>query len=162
MAVNTQLLCRKCDKVTTVAMPVFRQRRKAGLGYACKHCGADLCKEGGKPDRRPSDNKKRSREQEERMAKREGGRAQPGSGSVRGFEGDVRNTGKMRGEAKFTRAASYTLKLEDLTKLETQARGDEFPIFEVEFQRANQKKRFVVMPGWVYDTLMDESGRRDP
>lgn len=161
MPINTPLLCRKCDTITSVDMLVFRQRKQAGVVYTCKHCGANLCTEGTKPPKGFSDNQKRSREQEERMAKREGGRAQPGSGSVPGFEGDVVRRGKMRGEAKFTRAQSYTLKLVDLVKLENQARGDELPVFEIEFQHATQKKRFVVLPGWAYDTLMDESGRRD-
>ena len=94
------------------------------------------------------------------MAVREGGHRQPGSGARDGFEGDVRNVGKYRGECKFTRASSYTLKLADLKKLEAQSGSGELPAFDVEFQSESPAKRYVIMPEWAYETLMLESGRR--
>jgi hypothetical protein len=106
-----------------------------------------------------SDNQKRSIKQEKRVAQREGGRRQPASGAIPGFAGDVRLAREYRGECKFTRARSYTLKLFDLEKLEREAYGDEIPVFDLEFQH-ERPKRYVVLPEWVFNMLMEESGRR--
>jgi hypothetical protein len=160
MRTNATLLCRKCDRTTSVNQAVLRQRRKAGLQYACKHCGANLLKHGEKPKRGATDSQKRSRDQEKHVASREGGRKQPGSGSVDGFEGDVRVAKKYRGECKLTRAKSFSLKLEELLKLERQAGAGELPAFDIEFQGVNPHRRYVVVPEWVFDSLMEESGRR--
>ena len=59
----------------------------------------------------------------------------------------------MRGECKFTRAQSYTLKLEELRKLELEAGYGELPMFEVEFQHNLPFKRYVVLPEWAYSQL---------
>jgi len=66
----------------------------------------------------------------------------------------------MRGECKLTRAASYGLKLADLMKLEKQASKGEIPVFEVEFQGVLPHRRYMILPFWAYETLMDEAGRR--
>jgi hypothetical protein len=107
-----------------------------------------------------TDSQKRSRAQEKRVASRESGRRQPGSGARSGYEGDVRSPGKYRGECKLTRASSYSLKLADLRKLEIQAGHGELPIFDLEFCGVSPTRKYVVMPEWVYETLMEESGRR--
>jgi len=154
--------CKNCKRIVTVDKLVFRQRARMGLSYDCPACGAsDLTTNSERTKPKYTDNKKRSVKQEKRVAAREGGRAQPGSGAVDGFEGDVRKSGKYRGECKFTRAASYTLKLADLKKLEAQASSGELPVFDVEFQSEKPVKRYVIVPEWVFDTLMTESGRRE-
>jgi len=160
MPVNTQLLCKECDHTTSINLTVYRQRKKAGLEILCSHCGAELSLRRDKPRLGATDSQKRSRNQEKRVASREGGRRQPGSGAVDGFEGDVRVTGKYRGECKFTRAKSFSLKLSELLKLERQAGSGELPAFDIEFQGVSPHKRYVVLPEWVFDTLMEESGRR--
>lgn len=156
------LLCTSCGKECEVDALVFQTRRSkhAGLPFPCTCCGADLYHTGEAVRRRAPDNQKRSQKQERRVAAREGGRRQPGSGARDGFEGDVRCYGRYRGECKFTRACSYSLKLADLKKLEAQAAAGELPVFDLEFQCESPARRYVIMPEWAYETLMEESGRR--
>lgn len=158
MPINVPLLCKKCDKVTTINRLVLRKRRASGLPNLCQHCGEVLVN--AKPKRGATDSQKRSRAQEKRVAAREGGRRQPGSGARDGYEGDVRAVGKYRGECKLTRASSYSLKVSDLMKLENQAGKGELPVFDIEFQGVSPHRRYVVLPEWAYETLMDEAGRR--
>jgi len=159
-----KVTCTGCGTGQMLDGYVVRKRMNSGLSNPCGTCGADLNKVGqreiSRAHHRP-DNLRRSREQEKRTAAREGGKRQPASGSVSGFEGDTRVVGKYRGENKLTRASSYRLKLEDLQKLETQATCGEFPIFDIEFQGVFPSKKYVVMPEWVYETLMQTSGRRN-
>lgn len=158
-----KITCSSCDTSQEVEKLVWEARRKtkAGLGFPCQTCKADLYKHGVRVRPGVTDNQRRSRKQEQRVAKREGGKRQPGSGAIDGFEGDVRALGRYRGECKFTRASSYTLKLVDLKKLESQARGEELPVFDLEFQSESPPKRYVVLPEWVFETLMEEAGRRN-
>lgn len=155
---SIQLLCLKCDHPTNFDLLVLREKVRTGQQVCCNHCGSILERLTQKHG--ASDSQKRSRQQEKRAAAREGGRRQPGSGAVAGFEGDVRAAGRVRGECKLTRAASFTLRLSDLTKLERQATGDELPVFEIEFQGVHPHKSYVVLPLWAYEALMTESGRR--
>jgi hypothetical protein len=157
-----KLLCTNCNVEQEVDKLIFEARRKAkaGLPYPCIDCGGDLFHTGDRVVSVATDSIRRSRKQERRVATREGGRRQPGSGARDGFEGDVRSVGKYRGECKFTRASSYSLKLADLKKLEAQSAAGELPVFDVEFQSESPPKRYVIMPEWVYETLMVESGRR--
>lgn len=69
--------------------------------------------------------------------------------------------GEVRGECKLTRSASYTLKLADLSKLEKEATLNEDPVLEIEFQGVSPSKRYVVVPGWVYDHYLTLR-RNDP
>jgi hypothetical protein len=151
--------CSECRFYQVVDPITLKEKRRSGQQILCIHCGCELSPV--QPRQGATDSQKRSRKQEKRAALREGGRRQPGSGAAEGFKGDVRAAGKYRGECKLTRAASYRLKLEDLTKLEQQATKSELPVFEIEFQGVNPHKSYVVMPLWVYETLMSESGRRD-
>lgn len=152
-----KLICPGCGAVQAPKM--LQMRRRCGLDDLCLLCGTDIIT-GEKRPSRATDSQKRSRAQEKRVAAREGGRRQPGSGSAEGFEGDVRITGKYRGECKFTRARSFSLKLEELLKLERQAGARELPAFDIEFQGVNPHRRYVVLPEWAFDALMEESGRR--
>jgi uncharacterized protein YlaI len=157
-----RLKCRVCEATQDVNKTVYdaRRRANAGLVFPCQSCGDDLYKTGERPKSGITDSQKRSRAQEKRVAAREGGKRQPGSGARDGYEGDVRLTGKYRGECKLTRAKSYSLKLEDLIKLESQAASGEFPVFDIEFCGVTPARRYLVLPEWVYETLMEESGRR--
>jgi hypothetical protein len=86
-------------------------------------------------------NRERSQSQERRNAHALGGRVTRGSGSVAHDKGDVTttalgkyaNTGGYRLECKSTIAASYSLKLDLLHKIERETRGSETPVFTVEF-----------------------------
>jgi len=155
-----RILCPVCGDITkSVNRDCFKKLLSTGITPKCPFCNEEARREYTK--RGITDSQKRSRNQEKRVARREGGRRQPCSGAMDGFEGDVRRVGKFRGECKFTRAASYRLKLEDLKKIEHQACGSELPVFDLEFQSESPAKRYVVLPEWVYETLMVESGRRD-
>lgn len=153
-------LCTKCNKVRHVSTPIRMKRRRAGLPYPCPNCGVGL-EHAVKIKKGASDSQKRSRAQEARVATREGGKTQAGSGNAAGYEGDVRKVGRYRGECKLTRAMSYRLRLEDIQKLKLQASGGELPVMDIEFQGVNPPERIVVMPEWAYETLMVEAGRRD-
>jgi hypothetical protein len=152
-----RLKCQSCCLVQSVDQTVLTHHRSIGQTKTCVGCGG-LLQEDKVSNR---DNRRRSKKQENRVARREGARRQPGSGAISGLEGDVRLVGQYRGECKFTRAASYSLKLSDLKKLELQAASSELPVFDIEFQSESPPKRYVIMPEWAYETLMSESGRRN-
>jgi hypothetical protein len=105
---------------------------------------------------RNNDNQRRSTEQEKKAEQRYGARRQPASGALPHAKADLRDPGRVRVECKFTRAKSYTLKLEDLKKLERERTGDEHPVFEIEFQSEKPFKRYVVIPQWLYAHLTGE------
>jgi len=119
--------CTNCDHEQALNSLLFQARRgaRAGLPYPCLNCKANLYQVGERVRQGASDSQRRSKAQEKRVAQREGGRRQPGSGARDGFEGDVRLVGKYRGECKLTRASSYRLQLSDLQKLERQAGAGE-------------------------------------
>jgi hypothetical protein len=114
-------------------------------------CGADLNKTGKSPRTGKTDSQKRSQAQEKRAAKRTGARVQPASGAMSDAKGDLRKRGELRIECKLTRAKSFTLKREDLEKLESETAGGELPVFEIEFQDRLPYKRYAILPGWLYD-----------
>ena len=151
--------------IAQVDPQVVRMRSRLGMKPKCAECfhtmGLDRDMQVLVVNVSRSDNHKRSSTQERRVAAREGGRNQPASGSRPGYEGDVRTVGKFRGECKLTRGAGYRLNLKDLLAVERQAAGGELPVMDIEFQCQNPPKRYVVLPEWVYETLMTESGRRN-
>lgn len=154
-------ICAQCGQKNVSSMTMMM--KSAGLPWKCTGCRCDLFVDSNRTARERrgrSDNQKRSIKQEKRVAEREGGRRQPASGALPGFEGDVRVSRRYRGECKLTRKRSYTLKLDDLEKLERQAYRDELPVLDLEFQDSSMPKRYVIMPEWVFDALMEESGRR--
>lgn len=76
-----------------------------------------------------------------------------GSGASHLAKGDVRARGLMRGECKYTDKKSFSLKLDELVKLEGEAHGGEAPIFEIQFDSASPPRRYYVMPDWHYHQL---------
>lgn len=104
-----------------------------------------------------TENQRRSQAQEKRAAKRVGGRVTPASGAGV-VKGDVEVRGKLRMECKFTRSSSYVLKRDLLEKIEKEALAGEQPAFEIEFQDVQPHKRYVVLPGWLYDHYVNLAG----
>ena len=155
-ALTIECSCGHTNRVNKLA---FNARRNTGLPYTCHECGQDLYKTGRQPKSGKSDNQKRSQRQEKRAAKRIGGRVTAASGAV-GEKGDVRLFGDTRMECKFTRAQSFNLKLAELEKLEREASGED-PVFEIEFQGVYPSKRYVVLPGWLYDRIRETNEERD-
>lgn len=97
--------------------------------------------------------------QEQRLADAHGGRRTKGSGS-QSEKGDVRVPGFLRIEAKSTQAKSYSLKLEDLAKIEGAAcNAGEVPMMQVDFLDAGGKiiSSVYVVPAWAM-----EGGAHDP
>ena len=142
--------CRLCGGKRDSA--ALMRRRQAGLPD-CPDCSLEPS-----TDRiLDRSNQTRSRNQEKRAARRYGAKRQKGSGSQVGAKGDLRAFGKLRGECKFTRAESYTLKLQELRKIEHEAAAGEIPAFEIEFQHGQPFKRYVVLPGWAFEQLYLEN-----
>jgi uncharacterized protein YbaR (Trm112 family) len=149
----SQTVCPHCTQLVTYTAETLKKSPTREV--RCRKCHQWFRVEVSAPVR-STDNMRRSRQQETRAAKRIGGRVQPASGSrpAKGAKGDIRKKGVIRGECKFTLAKSYSLKLEDLMKLEKQGGGLEKPMFEIEFQRAYPRRRYVVLRGEDFDALI--------
>ncbi len=94
----------------------------------------------------------RSREQEQETAKRVGGKTihRSGAGLVKG---DVRLKGITRIENKTTKAASYGVSVETITKLENAVAGSgEIPVLQVELLLGACK--FIVLPDMYLDDII--------
>jgi hypothetical protein len=93
-------------------------------------------------------NKRLSQEQERDIAEELGARVQPNSGAMTGAKGDVRKKDHFRLEAKFTRAGSYSLQLDDLHKIASECSGWEKPLVVIDFLEpgtSRLKDRFAVL-----------------
>ena len=79
--------------------------------------------------------KKKSKKQEEKIAKDIGGRTTPASGALWAFKGDVRND-KYLIEAKFTDSNKYQLKYETWDKIKREAINDglRIPVMQIDIQ----------------------------
>ena len=152
-----RIICSACGNPGEGLIPsVYKRRKSLGLPIDCPWCKADLCKTGTVAKTGRSENQRRSRVQEKKAAARYGGRVQPASGAMADEKGDIRDHGRIRGECKFTRAKSFSLKLEELKKIESEAVGGELPLFEIEFQRDHPYRRYVVVPDWVMEKLLGD------
>jgi aromatic ring-cleaving dioxygenase len=89
-----------------------------------------------------------SERQEAQVAKRLGGKVQPGSGSRTHYKSDVRVVGSRRVECKYTRAKSYRVTLEDLEKVVSECTTGEKPMFVIRFLDENNKTitEWAMMP----------------
>jgi hypothetical protein len=125
---------------------------------ACPNCGKELIATNCVVARKKGTTvlKKRSEDQERRAAGRYGGRVQPASGALDHCKGDLRDKGVSRGECKFTLAKSYSIKLEELRKIESEVKGDEVPFLEIEFQGVHPSKRYVILPDWAFQSLLQK------
>ena len=103
-------------------------------------------------------NQRRSQRQEKAMAQDVGGRTQPGSGSQDFAKGDVRKVGEFRGECKTTVAASTTLHLKDLLKIQNEALmgGLEDWALQLEFiGQGGRSRKYAVIDWETYVQLRD-------
>lgn len=102
--------------------------------------------EGRTVRKRFKENKKISVAQEVDLAEELGGRVQKASGALAGSKGDVRVKGKYRIEAKFTKANSYKLLLDDLYKIISECGAGEKAVFVIDFveKTGKLKDRFAV------------------
>lgn len=96
--------------------------------------------------KRFKENKRISQAQEVDLAEELGGRVQKASGALAGSKGDVRVKGKYRIEAKFTKAGSYKLELDDLYKIMSECGAGEKAVFVIDFceKTGKLKDRFAV------------------
>lgn len=96
-----------------------------------------------------------SSRQERANAKKIGGRVTIASGSTPVDKADVKAS-DTRMECKSTGKKSFSLKKEDLVKLEGQAIDDEMPVFAVEFRGGpgEPSRNYYVLPeGWYLQLL---------
>jgi hypothetical protein len=110
-------------------------------------------------------NKETSRRQELDIQEEWGARMQPGSGNQAGAKGDHRKKGELRLEAKFTRADSYSLKLDDLYKVAGEATFGELPVMLIDFLDPGTRKlrdRFAVIHSNDLKELHAASKNRGP
>lgn len=154
-----KLKCPYCSKISTVITSIPAAQLMHGcicghMFYVKEHLVNETSSDAAR-------NKKRSKDQEKRAAKRYGGRPQAGSGALDHAKGDVRDKGISRGECKFTQAKSYSLKLDTLLKIESEAVGEEVPYLELEFQGTSPSRRFVILPDWAFQHLLAERKTND-
>jgi hypothetical protein len=148
--------CPHCGTPQLWGRTIIAERRKAGLpDMQCATCGQGFTMIDTKVGK--NDNQKRSNLQEKKEAARHGGQRTAASGAGQ-VKGDFRKFGVVRGECKFTRAASYTLKLEDLKKIEQAAQGKENPVMAIEFQGVYPPQTYYVLPAWLYEHYARTAG----
>lgn len=102
--------------------------------------------------------RRRSQRQERELAEATGARQQKASGSLPWAKGDVRLRGSFLAECKFTRAKSYSMKLQDLNKIRGECSSDEVPVLDVTFTDNNGRRddRWVAMPYEVWLKLFNQ------
>lgn len=152
--------CTACRETNSIYKRAYNASKYSGLGYPCPSCrAADLTKTGEIVNSKVKGPtvQKRSKDQEKRAARRYGGSRTAASGAL-DEKGDVRVHGVMRIECKYTAAKSFTLKREELEKIEKEAiAAGEMPVFEIEFQNHHPKRRFVVLREEDFDELNRKS-----
>jgi len=97
----------------------------------------------------------RSKDQEEELALRVGGRKTLASGAL-DVKGDVRKKGVVRIEAKTTSHKSFSVTLDMLKKIEDAAfSANELPAIVVEFidQKGKPKSSVAVVPTYVLEMI---------
>ena len=152
--------CSRCGAkdVVTLSFTAITDEHTGDAPELCLRCAC----QGGTVDvpltvlaKRPSRRKafkkakKTSLKQEVEVCELLGARTQPGSGNQPGAKGDGRRKGELRIEAKFTKARSYSLKLEELDKLMGEAAQGELPVFVIDYLDPGTSKlrdRYAVLP----------------
>lgn len=105
------------------------------------------------------DQQRKSRNQEDRVARRIRGRRQPGSGAIQNdaFKGDIKHD-RFLIEAKRTNAKSITVKSEWLLKIEDEARIlDKLPALSLEIGGVPPtiERDWCMIPMSVFDRLVN-------
>ena len=112
----------------------------------------------------PKTRRRASKKQEQKLAERLGGRAQPGSGAVPGCKGDVRVPGRLCGEAKYTTKKTYRLALADLLKIQCECQGLEKPVFIIEFKNEQTLKgiaAYAIVPLGDWEDMFNAEADED-
>ena len=114
------------------------------------------------PKKRRPQTRRISGKQEAANAKMIGGRTTIASGSTPIDKGDVKSS-DVREEDKYTKHRSYSLKLEELKKIEATCRGDQIPVFMVELDRFGPERRqYAVIPAeWFWQLLETHRDQND-
>jgi hypothetical protein len=100
---------------------------------------------------------RRSQLQELKIERDTGARRQKASGATPFAKGDNRLVGKLRIEAKFTTARSFSLKLSDIDKIRMEALSSQVEdwVMQVEFGRpGGVSKKFAVMDWATYEDFL--------
>ena len=108
---------------------------------------------------RSKESRRQADKQEKRVAKKLGARQTIASGQTPIDKGDVRSE-NVRVECKYTDKKSYSLKAEDLQKIANASRGNQIPLFYVEF-RQHGEGYYVVPEGWFIELLENYSDLDD-
>jgi hypothetical protein len=101
--------------------------------------------------------RRRATRQERKRIEAIGGKAHRGSGALAGHKSDG-STDRWRMENKFTTADSYRVTLADLTKLRSECRGFQAPVFNVEFQERHTgavRETWVLVPATEWERLVN-------
>lgn len=133
-----------------------------GVSFDVSVEGVPLEEEPTKKKNTSRDIKRRSLRQEKRAAAGVGGKTQPGSGAIPGKKGDFIIKGEVRGECKFTYASQYSLSLDTMYKIASEAEGGEVPVVEVQFLDKKSGKpveELVVMYRSDWEKLVNRKGR---
>jgi hypothetical protein len=163
--------CSRCGTNPSLRVNLFTKEAIAEGKHICVECIAkadgvietlELAEPAVEVGKRKSlkRQKKASREQEIDIAEELGAKVQINSGATVGSKGDVRKKDVVRIEAKFTTAASYSLKLEELHKIAGECEGKEKPVFVVDFQDPlthRPRDRYAIIPFEDYRELFDAS-----
>lgn len=178
VSLSTEPTVGTCSKCSTPNVPVltFSVVAEGHAGDVEPLCAFCLFEEGARSDvpmqelapgpapRRKAlrHNKRVSQQQERDIAEELGARVQPNSGATRGAKGDVRKKGIFRLEAKFTRADSFPLHIDDLQKIAGECSDFEKPIVVIDYLEPGTSKlrdRFAVLH--IQDTkeLLNASGQ---
>lgn len=102
--------------------------------------------------------RKKSKQQEQSIAKDIGGKVQKASGATDFAKGDVRGKG-LRVEAKTTSAKSYSLKLSEITKIQAEALTQDFEAWAMQIQFQGQlghAKKVAVIDWDTYVSMREE------
>lgn len=137
--------------------------------YECQKCGKILKANEVKKTRTVKTNiQRRSIKQEKTLAKRIGGKRQPGSGNGPYKKLDVNYTKPVldkKGilyECKTTKKGGYRLTYKELRTAEQFAAAEEkFGVFEIQFEEVegHGNRKFVVLRSEVFTQLLDELQR---
>jgi hypothetical protein len=100
---------------------------------------------------RSKESRRQATKQEKRVAKSVKGRPTIASGQTPIDKGDVKSE-QVRIECKYTDKKSYSLKAEDLRKIANASKGNQIPLFYVEFREFGESY-YVVPEGWFLELL---------
>lgn len=143
-------------------------KRKESPSYCVPHLttkpfGVEIKVPKHKPKAPSKQDRVLSKNQEQEVMKKIGGRRQPASGAFRD-KGDGRLCNHLRMEAKFTRAKQFTLKQSTISKLRTECSDTEYPLIVLDFKNREGRTydRLAILPFTQWEKMhaatYDDSG----